>query len=130
MVVGVSERMTPAEQVAYGESAMEAARAATAEAVQRALLLGLVAAHGPRPDEMQVLKAFSTPTLDGCSLCASHGAPIAVRETTWLSRSVFHKHLRPDPRCLTCDTDWPCAVIVTVRSVLGASSQPMDGRAK
>lgn len=111
--------MTPAEQVAYGESTMANARAATTEDLQRALLLGLAAAHRPRSQEMQVLSAFSTPTLKGCSLCASHGEPIAVRETTWLSTSVFHRHLPPDPVCLTCDTDWPCAVITTIRSALG-----------
>jgi hypothetical protein len=110
--------MTPDEQIAYSDTVTGLVNAADPEAVRDALLRGLVAAHGPRPETMQCLPMFSTNKQDGCSLCSQYGSPIRVEGRDWLKNSVWHVHLPPDPTCITCGVAWPCAVIETIRAVL------------
>lgn len=123
--------MTPDEQVEYSRNVAGLAQRASPEAVHRALLCGLVAGHGPRPETMECLRKFSTGTgkeLDGCSLCAQYGSPIRVEGRDWLKNSVWHVHLPRDPKCITCGTAWPCEVIGTIRDQLRDARERVANR--
>lgn len=117
--MGRHQRFGRDEQLAYLSALDERVAGAPPEALTLALLRGLVAAHHPHRWQMQCLGKFDLAGGErGCSLCATHGEPVAVNSPEWNESVVFHTHLAPDPSCQSCGLPWPCRFVEVVRTTL------------